>query len=144
MQVINVNDARIIGSIAGHDGAIKDVAVCLDGQRFVTSGADGTMRLWKQPTAAVPMPGHSGVIRGLAAARGGLWSLTISDDMTIRRWNAAGAPAAQYGNHTQPLRAVTIRDDDAVFATGDAEGTVWIWDAVSGTAQGVVCTTLWP
>ncbi len=138
LQLINVNDASVIGSIAGHEGPIKDVAVCLDGVRFVTAGADGTMRLWKQPLAAVQMPGHTGVVRGLAAARNGQWSLTISDDMTIRRWNAAGALAAQYGNHTQPLRAVTIRDDDALFATGDAEGTVWVWDAANGAAQGVV------
>ncbi len=138
MQVIGVNDASIVGSVAGHEGAIKDVAVCLDGLRFATAGADGTMRLWKQPIAALPMPGHSGVVRGLAAARGGLWSLTISDDMSTRRWNAAGTLAAQYGNHTQPLRAVTIRDDDLLFATGDAEGTVWVWDAASGAAQGVV------
>lgn len=138
MQVINVNDASIIGSIAGHDGAIKDVAVCLDGLRFLTAGADGTMRLWKQPITALPMSGHSGVVRGLAASSGGQWSLTISDDMTIRRWNAVGALDAQYGNHTQPLRAVAIRDDDALFATGDAEGTVWVWDAANGAAQGVV------
>ncbi len=138
MQMINVSDASIIGSISGHEGVIKDVAVCLDGLRFVTAGADGTMRLWKQPIATLPMPGHSGVVRGLAAARNGQWSLTISDDMTTRRWSAAGALAAQYGNHTQPLRAVTIRDDDALFATGDAEGTVWVWDAANGTAQGVV------
>ena len=138
MQVLNVNDARLIGAVAGHEGAIKDVAVCLDGLRFVTAGIDGTMRLWKQPVAALPILGHSGVVRGLVAARGGQWSLTISDDMTIRRWNAAGALAAQYGNHTQPLRAVTIRDDDALFATGDAEGTVWVWDAANGVAQGVV------
>ena len=138
MQVINVNDASLIGSIAGHEGAIKDVAACLDGVRFVTAGADGTMRLWKQPIAALPMPGHSGAVRGLAAARSGQWSLSISDDMTTRRWNATGALAAQYGNHTQPLRSVTIRDDDALFATGDAEGTVWVWDATTGTAQGVV------
>ena len=138
MQVINVNDASIIGSVAGHEGAIKDVAVCPDGLRFATAGADGTMRLWKQPIAALPMPGHAGVVQGLAAARNGLWSLTISDDMTTRRWNAAGTLVAQYGNHTQPLRAVTIRDDDVLFATGDAEGTVWVWDGANGTAQGVV------
>lgn len=138
LQLINVNDASLMGSVAGHEGSIRDVAVCSDGLRFVTAGADGTMRLWKQPLAAVPMPGHSGVVRGFAAARSGLWSLTISDDMTIRRWNAAGALAAQYGNHTQPLRAITIRDDDALSATGDAEGTVWVWDAANGTAQGVV------
>ena len=138
MQLINVNDASLIGSIAGHEGAIKDGAVCQDGLRFVTAGVDGTMRLWKQPIAALPMPGHTGTVRGLAVASGGLWSLTISDDMTTRRWNAAGVLSAQYGNHTQPLRAVTIRDDDALFATGDAEGTVWVWDAANGTAQGVV------
>lgn len=137
-ELINVNDANVIGSVAGHDGAINDVVVCQDGVRFATAGTDNTVRLWKQPLGAVPMPGHSGAVRGLVVAKSGTWSLTISDDMITRRWNTAGALVAQYANHTQPLRAVTISHDDALFATGDSEGTVWVWDAASGTAQGVV------
>ena len=137
-QLINVNDASVIGLVAGHEGAINDVAVCQDGVRFATAGSDGTVRLWKQPISAVPMAGHTGVVRDVAVAGNGTWSLTISDDMTTRRWNASGAQVAQYGNHTQPLSAVAIRDDDAVFATGDTEGTVWVWDAANGNAQGVV------
>lgn len=137
-QLININDASVIGSVAGHEGMINDVAVSQDGVRFATTGSDGTVRLWKQPMAAVPMSAHTSVMRGVAVAKSGTWSLTISDDMTTRRWNAAGGPVAQYGNHSQPLRAVAIRDDDALFATGDAEGTVWVWDASNGTAQGVV------
>ena len=137
-QLVNLNDASVVGSVAGHEGVINDVVVCQDGGRFATAGSDGTLRLWKQPIAAVPMSGHASAVRGVAVAKSGTWTLTISDDMTTRRWNAAGGQVAQYGNHTQPLRAVTIRDDDVLFATGDAEGTVWVWDAANGTAQGVV------
>ncbi len=137
-QLISLSDGNIIGAVGGHDGAINDVVACQDGQRFITVGKDGTTRLWKQPLAAAPMAGHTGIVRRLTNARGGTWLLTISDDMTTRRWNAAGDLVAQFANHTQPLSAVAIRDDDAFFATGDAEGTVWVWDAASGAAQGVV------
>ncbi|MDA1230315.1 MAG: WD40 repeat domain-containing protein, partial [Planctomycetota bacterium] len=137
-ELINVADASVIGSVAGHDGAINDMIICQDGVRFATAGTDGTVRLWKQPVGAVPMPGHSGALRGLVVARSGTWSLTISEDMITRRWNTAGALVSQYANHTQPLRAVTISHDDTLFATGDSEGTVWVWNAANGTAQGVV------
>jgi len=137
-QLLNPGDGNIIGLVGGHDGAISDVAACQDGQRFITVGRDGTARLWKQPVSAVSMAGHTGIVHSLASAGSGTWSLTISDDMTTRRWDAAGGLVAQFANHTQPLRAVAIRDDDASFATGDAEGTVWIWDAASGAAQSVV------
>ncbi len=137
-RLFNFNDGMPLGMVAGHDGAIVDSAVFADAQQFATAGKDGTVRLWKAPVAAVAMPGHSAVIRGIVSAASGQWTATISDDMTTRIWNSAGGALLQLGNHTQPLRAVAVRDDDALLATGDAEGTVWLWNPANGAAEGVV------
>jgi len=137
-KLVNFNDGAVLGTVGGHDGAITDSAFHPDSQRFATSGKDGTVRVWKLPAAAVTMPGHTAQIRGVASATTGLWAATIADDMTTRLWNRTGGSQLQLGNHTQPLRAVTIRDDDALMATGDAEGMVWIWNPANGAPAGVV------
>lgn len=137
-RLINFNDGAEMGVVSGHDGAILDSVIYPDAQQFATAGSDGTARLWKLPVAAVAIPGHTAPVRGMVAAASGQWTATISDDMTTRIWNPAGGALRQLGNHTQPLRAVSVRDDDAVLATGDAEGTVWTWNPVSGAAEGVV------
>ena len=137
-RLVNFNDGTLLGSVAGHDGAVTDAAVFSDAQRFATAGKDGTVRLWKPPVAATAMPGHSGQIRGVVSAASGQWSATFSDDMTTRIWNASGGAVSQLGNHTQPVKAIAVRDDDALLATGDAEGTVWTWNPASGAVEGVV------
>jgi WD40 repeat protein len=137
-SLVNFNDGASLGTVGGHEGAITDSAIHPDAQRFVTGGKDGTVRVWKPPVAAITLPGHTAQIRGVASAATGLWTATIADDMTTRLWNSTGGAQLQLGNHTQPLRAIAIRDDDALLATGDEEGIVWIWNPSSGAAEGVV------
>ncbi len=137
-RLVNFNDGTWLGSVAGHDGAITDAAVFSDVQRFATAGQDGTVRLWKLPVAATAMSGHTGPIRGVVSAAGGQWSATFSEDMTTRIWNASGGAVFQLGNHTQPVKAIAVQDDDALVATGDAEGTVWGWNPANGAAEGVI------
>ena len=137
-RLVNFNDGTVLGSVAGHVGAVTDAAVFADAQRFATAGIDGTVRLWKTPVPATALPGHSAPIRGVVSAASGQWSATFSDDMTTRVWNASGGTVSQLGNHTQPVKAIAVRDDDALLATGDAEGTVWIWNPANGSAEGVV------
>ena len=137
-QLVSFNDGTFLGSVAGHDGAVTDAAVFADAQRFATAGIDGTVRLWKPSAPATAMRGHSAPIRGVVNAASGQWSATFSDDMTIRLWNASGVAMSQMGNHTQPVRAIAVRDDDALLATGDAKGIVWISNSTTGAAEGVV------
>lgn len=138
VEFLKMDDGNAIGQLAGDQGTMTALSACQNGQQLVTVGKDGTTRLWKLPIPAVTLPGHSGIVRRLVSSRNGQWSLTVSDDLTIRRWSATGAPIAQFTNHTTPISAITIRDDDSVFATGNKEGAVWIWNATNGEPQGVV------
>ncbi|MCA8994362.1 MAG: hypothetical protein KDA88_20460 [Planctomycetaceae bacterium] len=136
--VVNFADGAPRGIVAGHTGSISNVVAHPDSVRFVTGGADGTIRVWQQPQPETKFQGHETVITGFAAASNGQWFATISGDKTTRIWAANGTAARQLGNHEQPLTAIGLRDDDALLATGDASGHVWAWNPADGSAQGLV------
>lgn len=137
-RLADFNDGATTGSVAGHDGVVTDSLVLSDSQRFVTAGEDGTVRLWKLPVSATTLSGHTAPVRGVVSAASGQWSATFSDDTTTRLWNASGGALYQLGNHAQPVKAIAVRDDDALLATGDSEGTVWVWNPANGAAEGVI------
>lgn len=137
VNVLNMADGTPRGRVAGHTGPVTDVAIHADATRYVTSGQDGSARVWQQPLPAFDVQGHTGPIRGVLSFSNGQRLSTISDDLSTRLW-ASNAPTQQaaYANHEQPLRAFALRDDEGLLATGDAQGVVWVWNVASGAAEG--------
>ncbi|MEY3174357.1 MAG: hypothetical protein RLZZ436_2271 [Planctomycetota bacterium] len=138
IRILNLGDAVQTGRVAGHTGAITDIAVHADSQRILSAGTDGTIRVWKLPVAPKPLQGHAAVIRGLIAASSGAWTATWSDDKTLRFRDAAGNPAGQPATHQQPVTCAAPRPDDALTATGDATGVVSVWNSSNGALEGLI------
>ena len=138
VRLANTGDAAVTGRVAGHDGVVTDVSVHADVQRFASAGLDGTVRLWRLPTAAKPVSGHAGPVRGVQSAASGQWGLTWSDDKAVRVWAAGGGAQQQFTQHAQPVRVAALRADDALVASGDAEGVVWVWNPTNAAVEGVV------
>jgi WD40 repeat protein len=138
IRLLNAGDASLTGRLAGHVGAITDIAVLADNQRVLSAGADGTVRLWKLPVAAKPLQGHSAVIRGIVSASSGAWTATWSDDKTIRFRDAAGNSVGQPAAHQQAVTCAAPRHDAAQLASGDAAGVVSIWNSGNGAIEGLL------
>lgn len=138
IRILNIGDAMQTGRLAGHTGAVTDIAVHADNQRLISAGTDGTLRVWKLPVAPKPLQGHAAVIRGLIAASSGAWTATWSDDKTLRFRDAAGNPAGQPAAHQQPITCAAPRHDDALTATGDSTGVVSVWNSSNGAIEGLI------
>lgn len=137
VNVLNMADGTSRGRAAGHTGPVTDVAIHADATRYATSGQDGTVRFWQQPLPMFDVKGHTGPLRGIISLATGQRLATISDDLSTRLWNSnTPAQQAAYANHEQPLRVMAIRDDEALLATGDAQGVVWVWNVGTGAAEG--------
>ena len=47
IRVMNFADGADRGSLAGHEGPVRDIAILADNARMITAGQDGTVRLWQ-------------------------------------------------------------------------------------------------
>ena len=88
---------------------------------------------------------HDASVTGAAFAPDGTWYIAASADMLIRRYVWRGGEdmkentAARIDAHDAPITALALNPAGTVAASGDAAGTVKLWD-VSSAASGHACT----
>ncbi|MFJ9844851.1 WD40 repeat domain-containing protein [Kitasatospora sp. NPDC101155] len=160
-------DHRSGRAMTGHAGSVRSVAsAVVDGRTVVvTSGDDGTVRVWDAVTGeqvGEPLIEHGSRVRAVATAVVDGRALAVSggDDGTVRRWDLAtgeqvGEPLVgmvrQFDlvTHKQigwtkhgdgpgsEVRAVaTTVVDGRPLAVGCTQWWVWVWDLVTGEQVG--------
>jgi hypothetical protein len=106
-----------------------------DGQRILTSHADGTARVWdaRDGTELLVLSGHT------ASTQDAAWSptddriATASQDRTARVWDArTGREVITLTGHANTITALNWSPDGKRVATASADGTGRVWDAASG------------
>jgi WD40 repeat protein len=70
----------------GHDGSVLSLSV--RGDRLLSGGADGTLRLWGLPRGKLlqTLSGHQGAVNGVALSADGLQAISGGPDHTVRLW----------------------------------------------------------
>jgi WD40 repeat protein len=130
--------------IRGHKGKVCAAVFTLDSNRLITSGDDGTARIWDL-TAEVPsksvtvLDGHDGAINVMGISPDGHWLVTGSEDGTCRFWDLTieeSTDASQVlRGHTTGVCFMGISSNGRWLATISRDGTAQLWDLSNETSS---------
>jgi WD40 repeat protein len=127
-------------TLTGHKGPVRALAVSTDGQRLITGGDDGTIRVWnmQQPDSSIVLNvGHTKPILALALSPDGKSLLSGSADGTARLSAIdTGKPIFTLNSHATAVRSVSFSPGGDRLVTAGDEGGLKVWDARTG--QGII------
>jgi WD40 repeat protein len=145
VKLWDLTTGREVLTLRGHRGAVRIVAFSHDGNRLVSAGVDGMIRVWD----ATPLEagerqevrsllGHAGPVRGVAFSPDGQRLASAGDDATVRLWDLTGVADPQ----VQTLEGDTGQDIGVAFSgdgrllalgggRGQAGGRLKMWDTAT-------------
>lgn len=128
------------------------LAVSPDGQRIITGGCDGPIRIWDAATggALATWQGHTGQVNTLAFSPDGRWIASGGRDKTLRLWDAhAGVPRVLQ-EKLQYVNSVAFSPDSSRLVAGGQSRDLTFFDVVTGqlvrtvpTQQGETSCVAW-
>lgn len=123
LYVTSLGEPHAATLIGGHQGPITSIAPHPAESRFATSGADGSIRVWRTPQAK-SLARHERPIIGAAISVDGRLGVTADGAGMLHRWNLAkGEHEAEISTGDVPLTAVRFSPLGGA-AAGDAQGEV--------------------
>ncbi|MGO9959763.1 MAG: hypothetical protein ACLP50_27930 [Solirubrobacteraceae bacterium] len=139
------SSTALIRTLAGYDRSVLAVALSADGQRAVSGGDDGMVRVWDLAAGTqrgAPLTGHDGSVLAVAISADGQRAVSSSDDGSVRVWDLAagtqrGAPLTRLDCR---VLAVAISADGQLAVSGGDDGMVRVWDLAAGTQRGASLT----
>jgi WD40 repeat protein len=129
-------NGQLVRVLRGHSANVLGVAFDATSRTVLTWAEDGTARLWNVDGNKPPIVLHEGdyrVIHASISPDGRLVATSTFLHSAPRIWNAtSGKFLFSLGNTTDTVPDVEFSPDGRRIATGSANGTVSLWNAVTG------------
>lgn len=132
-----------IGSIEGDfDDHVRSLAFSPDGRTYAVALGDNTVRVFDSMHAVATFSGYVSTVRSVAFSPDGtklavdfgdtITSESISQDgSTTPRWATTGNASVAF--YPPSVNSVAFSPDGTLLATGDVNGTIWLWDVATST-----------
>jgi len=115
-----------------HESSVRQLVFHGDNQRYWSVGDDGRVQLSRVAVAPTALSGHSQPVTVVAGSVGEPLFVTAAQDQSVRLWNGQGQAVRAVAHPPASITAVAVRPDNALIATGDAQGGIRLWQAGDG------------
>jgi WD40 repeat protein len=125
----------LLQTFEGHPNGVTAVRVLPNGQRALSGGGDGTLKLWDLTSGAMlqTFEGHTGWVRAVTVLPDGRRALSAGSDGTLKLWDlTSGVVLQTFEGHTDGVSGVTVLPDGQRALSGGGDGTLKLWDLTSG------------
>ena len=125
-----------IATLEGHSDDVESVAYSPDGTTLASGSRDGTAKLWdvasREAIATLTVRWAGSTVSSVAFSPDGT-TVAVASEHRVGKWDVAsleeiGVPEAQHGW----VWSVAFSPDGTAVASGDAHGSVEIWDVSTG------------
>jgi WD40 repeat protein/serine/threonine protein kinase len=140
---IKLWDARtgaLLQTLTGHEKQVAGAELDPSGRRVLSASVDLTVRIWDVATGALlrTLTAHSLEVLSARYSMDGALLITASGDTTARIFTADGDPLQLLEGHTSMVHDAVLGPDNRLAATAGQDGTVRVWDRITGTMLWIV------
>ena len=143
VRVWDVMTGKHEHAIENHADWVLGVAFTPDGKGLATASRDKTAKVWDLAAkeSLLTFPDHQNIVNNVAITPDGKFGISAGEDNSIRLWQATDG-AKQIGKSTKNMaghskavfRLASYADGkSALLASCSADGTVKLWNPMTGT-----------
>jgi len=129
-----------VSVLRGHEDGVQGVAVSPDGQWLVSTGRDGTVRVWPLSGGSEPilLLGHQGAVNGAVFSPDARHVASAGEDSTVRVWDLSSRIQLAVLRPDKGVAVGGVFTADGTLVTAWDDGTVRLWDWAAGAAPRIL------
>lgn len=136
-QIITAATGKASQTYRGHTNFVNDVTWSPDGSLVASASADMTVQIWQASSAdhVLTYSNHADSVWCAVWSPDGTWLASGSgkNEHLVHVWNASsGSIKAIYRGHTNGVAMVAWSPDSQSLASCGADGTIQVWNALTG------------